>query len=271
MKKILLIILCFIALQFSKGQDLSIPSSQGPSVFTTGTGDGASLITYNAILKLHNGLTIGSPYASDGNGGYIDKATIIFDGRSGNIGSIGQFSSSSTISNSMTSNCEFYFPTFNDYRTNSLVRGTGDGASLTTYNTIFKLHSGLAIGSPFVSDGNGGYVDKATIVFDGRSGNITSLGIITSKKIHCSEVTVDVNIPADYVFKSDYKLMSLKEVEQFVKTNSHLPEIPSANEIKEKGFNVGEMQNKLLQKVEELTLYIIEQDKKIKLLEEKLK
>jgi hypothetical protein len=81
--------------------------------------------------------------------------------------------------------------------------------------------------------------------------------------IHAKEVKVDLNFPADYVFKSDYKLMPLTEVEQFVKTNRHLPEIPSATEIKENGLNMGEMQNKLLQKIEELTLYTIEQNKKI--------
>jgi len=60
-----------------------------------------------------------------------------------------------------------------------------------------------------------------------------------------------------------YKLMPLHEVEQFVKINSHLPEIPSATEITKNGLSMGEMQNKLLQKVEELTLYMISQQKTI--------
>ena len=81
--------------------------------------------------------------------------------------------------------------------------------------------------------------------------------------IHAKEVNVTVDIPADYVFKPTYKLMPLHQVEQYVKTNSHLPEIPSADEITKKGLSVGEMQNKLLQKIEELTLYVIEQQKQI--------
>lgn len=92
--------------------------------------------------------------------------------------------------------------------------------------------------------------------------------------IHAQEVRVDLSVPADYVFKSDYKLMPLKDVEQYVKNNSHLPEIPSATEIKQNGLNLGEMQNKLLQKLEEMTLYIISQQKQIdelKLQIEKLK
>ena len=90
-------------------------------------------------------------------------------------------------------------------------------------------------------------------------------------KIHAEEVIVDLNVPvADYVFHPTYKLMPLPEVEQFVTANSHLPEIPSAAEITKNGLSMGEMQNKLLQKVEELTLYAIQQDQSKKELEAKL-
>lgn len=68
---------------------------------------------------------------------------------------------------------------------------------------------------------------------------------------------------ADYVFADDYKLKPLKEVETFIKTNNHLPGIESAQELVEKGLDLGEMQAKQMGKIEELTLYIIEQDKKI--------
>jgi len=90
-------------------------------------------------------------------------------------------------------------------------------------------------------------------------------------KIHAEEVIIDLAVPADYVFKPNYKLMPLHQVEQFVKANSHLPEIPSASEITKNGLSVGEMQNKLLQKVEELTLYAIQQNKKIESLEKQIK
>jgi hypothetical protein len=84
-------------------------------------------------------------------------------------------------------------------------------------------------------------------------------------KIHAEEVIVDLAVPADYVFAKDYSLMPLHKVEQYVKTNSHLPDVPSATEIKDKGLSVGDMQNKLLQKIEELTLYAIEQNKKMEI------
>ena len=99
----------------------------------------------------------------------------------------------------------------------------------------------------------------------------TNAMLTVNGTIHAKEVDVDVNIPADYVFKSDYNLMPLNDVEKYVKTNSHLPEIPSAEEITKNGFKMGEMQNKLLQKVEELTLYVIEQQKEIDQLKKELK
>ena len=80
--------------------------------------------------------------------------------------------------------------------------------------------------------------------------------------IHAKEVRVDLTGSlADYVFSPTYNLRPLYEVEAFVKENNHLPEIPSAAEVKEKGLSMGEMQNKLLQKIEELTLYVIELQK----------
>ena len=80
--------------------------------------------------------------------------------------------------------------------------------------------------------------------------------------IHAKEVLVELSGPlADYVFSPTYSLRPLTEVEAFVKENQHLPEIPSAAEVKEKGLSMGEMQNKLLQKIEELTLYVIELQK----------
>jgi len=62
----------------------------------------------------------------------------------------------------------------------------------------------------------------------------------------------------DYVFENDYKLKSLSELEDFIKTNKHLPGIPNAQEVANNGVEIGDMQARLLKKIEELTLYIIE-------------
>jgi len=69
---------------------------------------------------------------------------------------------------------------------------------------------------------------------------------------------------ADYVFEDDYKLKTLEETEAFVKKNKHLPEIPSAAEVKNNGVDLGEMNVRLLQKIEELTLQVIELNKTVK-------
>lgn len=68
---------------------------------------------------------------------------------------------------------------------------------------------------------------------------------------------------ADFVFKPEYKLLDLKKVEAFIAQNGHLPDVPSEKEVRAKGYNVNEMDAKLLQKVEELTLYIIDLQKQI--------
>ena len=75
---------------------------------------------------------------------------------------------------------------------------------------------------------------------------------------------------ADYVFASDYKLMPLPELEKYVTENKHLPNIPSAEQVVSEGMDVGQMTAKLLEKVEEMSLYIIEQNKKIEALEAKV-
>jgi hypothetical protein len=77
-------------------------------------------------------------------------------------------------------------------------------------------------------------------------------------KIKAEEVEIVVDVPADYVFEDNYQRMSLLELSKYINVNKHLPNVPSASELKESGWQVGEMSNKLLEKVEELTLYLIE-------------
>ncbi|WP_375181144.1 hypothetical protein [Chryseobacterium sp.] len=93
-------------------------------------------------------------------------------------------------------------------------------------------------------------------------------------KIHAEEVKIDLQVPADYVFqkyyngasdlKNDYKMLSLDEVEEFTKKYHHLPNFSSSKEIIENGLELGITTNKLLEKIEELTLYSIDLNKKNK-------
>jgi hypothetical protein len=75
-------------------------------------------------------------------------------------------------------------------------------------------------------------------------------------RIRAKEIKVETNW-VDFVFKEDYQLKSLPELETFIKENKHLPGIPSEEQVKQEGISVGEMNAKLLQKIEELTLYLI--------------
>jgi hypothetical protein len=83
-------------------------------------------------------------------------------------------------------------------------------------------------------------------------------------KVACEEVLVEYSEGwPDFVFSEDYNLLSLEDLEKQIKENNRLPGIPSAEEVKENGFHLAEMQKQVLEKVEELTLYTIEQGKLI--------
>ncbi len=81
--------------------------------------------------------------------------------------------------------------------------------------------------------------------------------------IHATEVRIDMDVLPDYVFEENYHLRTLNEVENYIDENGHLPEIPSAKQVADNGMNMGQMQAKLLEKIEELTLYTIAQEKRI--------
>jgi len=89
--------------------------------------------------------------------------------------------------------------------------------------------------------------------------------------IRAYSVQISTAKTADFVFDEDYQLRPLSEVENYIAANKHLPEIAPAAEMKEKGIDMGDMQIKLLQKVEELTLYVIQQQKEIEELKSLLK
>lgn len=86
--------------------------------------------------------------------------------------------------------------------------------------------------------------------------------LFVAEGIRTRKVKVDGLNWADYVFHSNYRLRPLSEVEQYIKANGHLPEVPSEEEVKKEGIDLGNNQATLLKKIEELTLYVIEQNKR---------
>lgn len=135
-------------------------------------------------------------------------------------------------------------------------------------------YAGLNFWKPWDNSYNG--TTKNYILFLHDNGNV---GIGTKNPqysldvhgvIRSEEVLVELfNVP-DYVFEDSYNLISLDSVASFIKTNKHLPNIPSAEEYAKNGASLGEMNKALLLKTEELTLYIIEQNKRIEELEENI-
>jgi len=107
-----------------------------------------------------------------------------------------------------------------------------------------------------------GYVNKIiTINHRNKVGILTenpTCALDVNGTIRSKEVKIEATGWSDFVFNKDYKLPSLLDVETHIQEKGTLPDIPSEEEVMEQGINVGEMQSKLLQKIEELTLYVIE-------------
>lgn len=98
-----------------------------------------------------------------------------------------------------------------------------------------------------------------------QGGNVYADGTIL-----CREIEVSMAAFPDYVFESGYELLSLKEIDEFIREHGHLPNIPSAGEVEANGIGLGEMSKKLLEKVEELTLHLIEKEKEVNALHKEL-
>jgi len=95
----------------------------------------------------------------------------------------------------------------------------------------------------------------------------TGFKLSVDGKVMCEELRVEMSPWADYVFDDNYQLMSFDELEAFIAANNHLPGIPSATIIESEGLDVGNMQAKMMEKIEELTLHIIQLNNRIEELE----
>ena len=129
------------------------------------------------------------------------------------------------------------------------------------------VESSEVIPQYWINNGSGAvYTDKLSVGI--KTGLTGPYDLAVNGIIGCKELKVEINSAIwawpDYVFAPDYNLPSLDKVELYVKENRHLPDVPSSETISKEGISIGEMQAVLLKKVEELTLYIIEQNKHIK-------
>jgi len=139
------------------------------------------------------------------------------------------------------------------------------------YNTRkYELRSGVA---------NVEFLNQGNILFNNTGKVGINMGAVAipsgvqfavNGKINCKEVEVTLTGWSDHVFKSGYTLKSLSEVETYINENKHLPDVPSEAEVLQKGNNLGQMDAILLQKIEELTLYVIQLKKENDQLKDKV-
>ncbi len=156
----------------------------------------------------------------------------------------------------------------------SLGQAYDNSAGLFTSNKSTLIMTGLqGTGDIKFITRPSGYQARMIIKSDGKIGIgtttpealLTVAGNIKSQEV---KVTVDAGQGPDYVFEEDYHLRSLEETEEYIKANKHLPEIPSAKVMESEGLNLKEMNLMLLQKVEELTLHLIDLNKRVQELEQ---
>ncbi|GHE56694.1 hypothetical protein [Roseivirga thermotolerans] len=200
-------------------------------------GSGVSISRYFNYRSVHGGYV---DYNSQGYGFYSQGAypRMFMEVISGNHGAYGYLPSDS--------------PVRNGYIYQQIKGPSGSGLSTpikaTSSNSSFLW--GVKSNGDLIVDHNVG------IGTTSPSEKLEVNGTIRSKK-----VKVEASPWPDYVFSSDYKLRPLKELEQFVQQNQHLPEVPSAKEIEINGQDLGDIQAVLLKKIEELTLYLIDENK----------
>ncbi|MEO1049305.1 MAG: hypothetical protein AAFX87_01675 [Bacteroidota bacterium] len=208
-------------------------------------GQSANFAAYNYVI------------ANDGSGESTASYNFLSSSFSGNTGTLYGVRSWVTGASNST-----------QYGVYSQMTGTGSGTKFGVYSTVPDSTdwAGYFLGRSYFSDKVGIGTTNPSIYTLAVKGDVGVDGLIHTEELE----VMNLNLP-DYVFEEDYELRSLDQVESYIKEHKHLPEVPSAQEVAENGMNVKDMNNALLKKVEELTLYIIEQNKRIERLEEELK
>jgi len=227
------------------GSDLSGTGSERMRIIATGNATGNIVLNNNSNSYANPNFTSNTQLLLKNNG--TNASPDIHHG-------LGYFQTYATLNNGTSKNVSIDGPVLYGYSGGALVTtGTSGGNTIALqWDYLGKIHVGTQ------TPAAGPY----------SAALMTVSGTLVAQEIYVA--TADANW-ADYVFKKDYKLMPLKEVEKYILMNQHLPNIPSANEVETKGQNLGELQVKQMEKTEELYLYIIEMNKKVEKLEEQNK
>ena len=170
---------------------------------------------------------------------------------------------SAVFSNNVSIAKDFYLTTLSNSNTNKVLSTNSAGKLVlvdkAAYWTPNTANSAIINYNGVVSIGMANNADINAAGLSGSNYKLLIGGTVGARKI---KVTQSTNW-ADYVFAKGYKLLPLSEIEKFIKRNGHLPEVPTAKEVNDNGVDIGETQVILLKKIEELTLHLIELNKKI--------
>jgi len=141
-----------------------------------------------------------------------------------------------------------------------------DGWATHRFSQGLRITDGNASGSTVIQLSNGSHSNTYFNAGNVAIGTTDSHGykLAVNGSIRAQEIKVEAGPWPDYVFKPTYNLPSLTSVKAYIDKNQHLPDMPSEQEVTKNGVNLGEMNKLLLKKLEEVTLYLIEQSKQIK-------
>lgn len=272
-------------------------ASMGGEVLTSVTGSDNNAMGYNALSRLVGGsgnVAVGSSalkFLTGGSNNFGLGGAALRDLTNGNDNvAIGY--SSLVVANSGSSNSNIGIGAYSLPNTQGGANigigaatgefKTGDGnvyighnagraAALTTENNKLYLANSSTTTPLIYGDFSAKFIAIGDVTASPakRDGLAAQYGLLVQKGILTEKIkvaTLTSSDWADYVFDSNYKMMSLDKVEQFVKENKHLPNVPTTKEMMESGSDLIKTDAKLLEKIEELTLYMIEMNKEIKAL-----
>lgn len=272
MKKLLLLFVTVVVFEFSKAQTNTFPSSGNVGIGTTSPGSKLE------IKSSGNNTEVLKWVASDGS----SMGHIYEDGSGNPYFTLANASGTENIVLHGADNGNSYFNTGGNFGigTTSPLQllhvagniGIGTDASskaITFYGSNYWHVDNTGSDLRISRGATPGYAELVRFTSNGVAIGTTSTHgykfAVNGDALFTKVKVLSYGSWPDYVFLRNYKLRPLKDLESYIKENNHLPEVPSASEVEKNGLDLGDNQASLLKKIEELTLYIIDQDKKLDL------